>query len=100
MQLGVTGLKKTGFVCLLDLFGGRYEKGWCALVCVEHLHIIGLMVVVMSYCGKFMYREHDLILEIASFVFLVLFKDVGGRRVSPRFHLFVYDINQDNEEAG
>ena len=54
----------------------------------------------MSYCGKFMYREYDLILEIASFVFLVLFKDVGGRRVSPRFHLFVYDINQGNEEAG
>ena len=27
--------------------------------------------------------------EIASFVFLVLFKDEGGR-VSPRFHLFCF----------
>ena len=69
-------------------------------MCVEHLYTIGLMVVVMSYCGKFTYREYNLILEIASFVFLVLFKDVGGRRVSPRFHLFISDINQGNEEAG
>ena len=30
--------------------------------------------------------------EIVSFVFLVLFKD-GGRRVSPRFHLFVSDVS-------
>ena len=30
--------------------------------------------------------------EIASFVHLVLFKD-EGRRVSPRFHLFVSDVN-------
>ena len=36
--------------------------------------------------------------EIASFVFLVLFKD-GGRRVSLRFHLFVSGVNQGNEEA-
>ena len=31
--------------------------------------------------------------------FLVLFKG-GGCRVSPRFHLFVFDVNQGNEEAG
>ena len=30
--------------------------------------------------------------------FLVLFKG-GGCRVSPRFHLFVFDINQGNKEA-
>ena len=31
--------------------------------------------------------------------FLVLFK--GGRcRVSPRFHLFVFDVNQGNKKAG
>ena len=36
--------------------------------------------------------------EIASFVFLVLFKD-GGCRVSLRFHLFVSGVNQGNEEA-
>ena len=31
--------------------------------------------------------------------FLVLFKG-GGCRVSPRFHLFVFDVNQGNKEAG
>ena len=36
--------------------------------------------------------------EIESFVFLVLFKD-GGPSVSPRFHLFVSDVNQGSEEA-
>ena len=36
--------------------------------------------------------------EITSFVFLVLFKD-GGRSMTPRFHLFVSDVNQGNEEA-
>ena len=39
--------------------------------------MIGLMKVVMSYCGKFTYREFGLILEITTFVFLVLFKDGG-----------------------
>ena len=37
IQLGVTGLKKTGFVYFLDLFGGSAEMEWCDLVCVEHL---------------------------------------------------------------
>ena len=32
IQLGVTRLKKTGFV--YPLFGGKGEKGWCDLVCV------------------------------------------------------------------
>ena len=36
--------------------------------------------------------------EIASFVFLALFKD-GRPSVSERFHLFVSDVNQENEEA-
>ena len=36
--------------------------------------------------------------EIASFVFLVLFKD-GEPSVSSRFHFFVSDVNQGNEEA-
>ena len=39
--------------------------------------MIGLMKVVMPYCGKFTYREFGLILEITTFVFLVLFKDGG-----------------------
>ena len=34
--------------------------------------------------------------EIASFVSLVLFK-TAGRNVSPRFHLFVSDVNQGNK---
>ena len=33
IQLGVTGLKKTWFMYLVDLFGGRWEKEWCGLVC-------------------------------------------------------------------
>ena len=28
-----TGLKKAGFVHLLDLFGGRVEKEWCFSMC-------------------------------------------------------------------
>ena len=31
--------------------------------------------------------------------FLVLFEG-GGCRVSPRFHLFVSDVNQENKEVG
>ena len=36
--------------------------------------------------------------EIASLVFLLLFKD-GERRVSPRFHLFFSDVNQWSENV-
>ena len=36
--------------------------------------------------------------QIAYFVFLALFKD-GGRMVSSRFHLFVSDVNQENEAS-
>ena len=36
--------------------------------------------------------------EIASFVSLVLFKN-AGRKVSPRFHLFVSDVNQGNKKT-
>ena len=45
-----TRLKKIRLFYLLDLFEGRWENGQCDLVCVEHLWIIGLMVVMlMSY---------------------------------------------------
>ena len=37
--------------------------------------------------------------ESTSYVFLVLFKD-WEHMVSSRFHLFVFDVNQGNEEAG
>ena len=47
---GNTGLKKIRLLYLLDLFEGRGEKGQCDLVCVEHLWMIGLLVVIlMSY---------------------------------------------------
>ena len=38
IRLGLTGLKKTTVVYLLELFQGRGEKGQCDLVCVEHLN--------------------------------------------------------------
>ena len=37
--------------------------------------------------------------EIASFVFLVLFKD-GRRRSNSIFHFFIFDVNHEHEEAG
>ena len=50
IRLGVTGLEKIRLVYLLDLFEGRGEKRPCDLECVEHLWVIGLMVVIlMSY---------------------------------------------------
>ena len=33
IRVGVTELKKTGLVYLLDMFGGRGEEEWCDLVC-------------------------------------------------------------------
>ena len=33
IQLGLTGLEKIRLVYLLDLFGGKGEKGQCDLVC-------------------------------------------------------------------
>ena len=53
--------------------------------------MIGLMVVVMSYCSKFTYGDYDLILEIPSFL-------ICSR--NPRFHVFLSDVNQGNEVAG
>ena len=35
IQLGLTGLKKTRALYLLDLFETRGEKGKCDLVCLE-----------------------------------------------------------------
>ena len=37
IRLGVTGLKKTWLVYLLDLFGEREEEGLCDIVCVKRL---------------------------------------------------------------
>ena len=38
IPMGVTGLKKTGLVCLLNFFGERGEDiGWCDFTCVNLL---------------------------------------------------------------
>ena len=47
IQLGVTRLKMTRLVHLLDLSVGRGEKGWLDLVCVKHLQMIWLIVVLL-----------------------------------------------------
>ena len=52
IRLGVSGLKKIRLVYLLDLFEGRGEKGQCDLVCVEHLWMIGLMVVMLMFYSR------------------------------------------------
>ena len=47
---GVTGLKITGVVYLRGFFGGRGEKWWCDLVCVERLGLMnGLMLVPLIF---------------------------------------------------
>ena len=52
IRLVVSGLKKIRLVYLLDLFEGRGEKGQCDLVCVEHLWMIGLMVVMLMFYSR------------------------------------------------
>ena len=59
---GVTELKKTGFVYLLDLFGGRVDKKCCDLVCVKRLWMIGLMLVLLMLFSSMVSMEVDLIL--------------------------------------
>ena len=49
IRLGITRLKKTRVLYLLDLFEGRGEKGHCDLVLVERLQMIGLMVVILMF---------------------------------------------------
>ena len=47
IQLGVTGLKKTKVVYLLELSEGSEEKEQCNSVSLERLWVIGLMVVML-----------------------------------------------------
>ena len=52
IRLGVTRLKKTRFLQYLDLFGGREEKEWHDLVCVQRLQMIGLMIVLLTFFSR------------------------------------------------
>ena len=80
---------------LLNINRGRNKRSnfvifvvWCTLI-VSGLVLVGVLVVWS--------RKSCLgLAEIASFVYLVLFKN-AGREVTPIFHLIVYDINQGNK---
>ena len=87
-------LLNSGFVnVLLKTNGGRDRRPNFVIFINRSALIVGGCLVVAwsrkSYLGS---------VEIISFVFLVLFKDVR-RRVSQRFHHFVFDVHQENEEA-
>ena len=73
--------------------GGRYRKLNFVIFVVWSVLITGMWVVE---CGRKYCLDPA---EIESFVCLILFKD-GEHRVSPRFHHFVSDVNQWNEETG
>ena len=49
IRLEVTGLKKTRVVRLLDLFERKERDGHFALVRVNHLQMIGLMVLMLMF---------------------------------------------------
>ena len=72
---------------------GETEKPYFVIFVVWSYLIVGGWVVV-PWTRKCCLGPAD----IASFLFLLLFKD-GERRVSPRFHPFVSDVNQGNPEA-
>ena len=72
--------------------GEKQEALFCYFCNLKYFIVGGRVVVAWS-------RSYLGLAEIASFVSLILFKD-GGRRVSPRFHLFVPSVNQRKEEAG
>ena len=78
---------------MMVLVGRRDRKSnFVIFVVWNALIVVGWVLVVWSrksYLGP---------AEIIFFVFLVLFKD-GGRRVSPRFHLLVSDVNQKSKET-
>ena len=48
---GVTGLKKTRVVYLLDLLERRGENGQCDLVHAKRLQMIRLMVIMLTSCS-------------------------------------------------
>ena len=72
--------------------GEKQEALFCYFCNLKYFIVGGRVVVAWSR------RSYLGLAEIASFVSLILFKD-GGRRVSPRFHLFVPYVNQGKEET-
>ena len=79
---------------LLNTNGRRNRRPNFVIFVVRYTLIIGGWV----FCGGLGGVEQVKLgqAEIASFVSLVLFKN-AGRKVSPRFHLFVSDVNQGNK---
>ena len=51
IELGVTGLKKTGFLYFLGFLGEMWEKWWCDFVCVERFGLMIGLLLVLSIHG-------------------------------------------------
>ena len=47
-SIGTNGIEKDGGCVPAGFVWGKREEGWCDLVCVERLYLIGLIVVLMS----------------------------------------------------
>ena len=80
---------------LLNINRGKSKKPNFIILVVWYTLIVGGLVLVgvlVAWSRKSPLGPA----EIASFVSLVLFKN-AGRDVSPRFHLFVSDVNQGNK---
>ena len=80
---------------LLIINKGRNKRANFVIFLVWYTLIVGGMVsvgVLVAWSIKSCLGPA----EIASFVSLVLFKN-AGRKVSPRFHLFVSDFNQEDK---
>ena len=79
---------------LLNTNGRRNRRPNFVIFVVRYTLIIGGWV----FCGGLGGVEQVKLgqAEIASFVSLVLFKN-AGRKVSPRFHVFVSDVNRRNK---
>ena len=72
--------------------GGRNRRPNFVIFVVWYTLIVGgwVLVGVLVACSR---KSCLGPAEIASFLSLVLFKN-AGRKVSPRFHLFISDVNQ------
>ena len=80
---------------LLNINRGRKKRPNFVIFVVWYTLFVGRLVLVgvlVAWSRKSCLGPA----EIVSFVSLVLFKN-AGRKVSPRFHLFVSDVNQGNK---